>query len=296
MDTMISSNPHYWGPILSTQPMSYRELLKRSLRLYFASFSEVIMLSFLLALVVFSPRLISYILGYDIFLSVSSITMQLLWIIALDFVALLLMITIFWRLHCVAHYKHENFKEDFDVGIHKVLYVFIAVIIQSLIIFGISGLVFLLQLLLYKNHLLFFDQSSSVFQIFLSFTIFVGQLALILYLFTLFIFLTPLIAIENKPILESIKRSVTLTWNHWWRVFSTQISPWIYFAIFTLCIKFLIGLDIHIYFVGQETFSLGPTLLQMMLFTLFIIWPTALIYIQLKDLELRSRAEAKINF
>lgn len=293
MDTTSSSNQHYFGPILSTHPLGYIELIKRSLRLYFASFSKVIMLSFILSVIVFIPRLISYILGYDILTSFGRLDINILWILVLDFFSLLLMITIFWRLHCVAHYKQEGFKEDFNVGIHKVLYVFVAVIIQSIIVFGISGLTFLLQILLYKHHLLFTDNSSISWQLVFTILIFFGQAILILFLFTLFIFLTPLIAIENEHIFQSIRRSISLTWNHWWRVFYTIISPWIFFVFFSLFIKFFVGLDIHIYFVNnQQGITIGPILLQMALFALFVIWPTSLLYVQLKDLELRKKAEA----
>lgn len=293
MDAMISQKKHAWGPILSTHPLGYKELIVRSLRLYFASFPKVILFSFLLAVIVFTPRLLSYILGHDVLKGTSFFSLQILWIIIIDFIALLLMAAMFWRLHCVAHYKHEGFKEDLNVGFHKFFYVFIAVLIQSLIIFGISYLTLLIQLFLYRHGILFINQTSSWPQIILTFSIFAGQTILIFYLFTLFIFLTPLIAIENEHIFQSIKRSVNLTWNHWWRVFSTQLSPWIYFLIFSLIVKYLIGVNIRLYFVAQETYSLGATLLQLFIFALFVIWTTSLLYVQMKDLELRKKAELK---
>lgn len=290
MSTSVSQNPNYWGPILSTHPLGYRQLIVRSLRLYFASFSRVIMLSFLLSILVFLPRLVSYVVARDIFADIGQFTPTIIWWAALNIGALLLVIAIFWHIHCVAHYKQEGFNQDFKVGLHKVLYVFLATIIESLIILVAISITTFLQVLLVKYKILSPAAPAFSWSVILTIAVFLLQFALILYSTTVFLFLIPLIAIENEHIFTSLKRSFSLTWNHWWLVFSTQISPWIYFVIFLMCIKFLIGVDVHLYFLDHNSFSLAPILLQILLFTLFIIWPACLLYVQLKDLELRKKA------
>lgn len=292
METTLSENQHQWGPILSTHPLSYTEIMKRSLRLYFASFANVILFSYILALIVFLPRLISYVLAFDIIPLILT-SPQMMGLLVLDIISILFLVAIFWRLHCAAHYKHESFNDDFNIGIHKVIYVFIAVIIQGLIIFGTISLTLAFQYFLYKHNWLFPVKQGISWQLAFTIAVFALQLAIILYLSILFIFLLPLIAIENEHIVTSIKRSVALTWKHWWLVFSRQITPWICFVIFSLFVRFFIGINIHIYLIGMDrNISSLPTLfLQICLFALFVIWPAALLYLQLKDLEIRKKLE-----
>lgn len=271
--------------ILPSHPSSYGQLIKQSFRLYRISFKHIIVLSLLLSIAAFIPRFLSFLIGQDIFLNLSPFSPYRLWFIAVDIISLIFFIGILWRMHCFIHNRHEPIAEDLLVGLKKVAYVIIAAFLQSAIVFAVTIIIFGLQILLQTHHLLFSSEWTSIA---LTGVVFIGQLALILYLTTLFIFLIPLITIENKGILTSLERSALLGWNHWWRIFSVQITPWLCFFFLLAIIRFVLGADIHIYFFEQGHHSLWSSLLQLILFALFIPWVAALLLVQLKDLELRK--------
>lgn len=271
--------------LLPSHPSSYRHLIKRSLRLYRISFKSIILLSFLLSLTAFIPRLFSYVIGQDIFLNLSPFSPYRLWLIAIEIICLIFFIGIIWRMHCFIINKHEPLAEDLIIGLKKVWYVLIAAILQSGIVFAVTVILFGLQIVMQTNGLLF---HPDWFSILLTLSVFIGQLILILYFSTLFIFLVPLITIENKGILSALKRSAFLVWNHWWRVFSVQITPWLTLFFLLALIRFVLRIDIHIYFVGQGAYSLWISLFQLIIFAFYVPWVAALLLVQLKDLELRK--------
>lgn len=271
--------------LLPSHPSSYSRLIKRSVRLYRISFKNIILLSVLLSFTAFIPRLFSYVIGQDIFLNLSPFSPYRLWLVAVEIICLIFFIGIIWRMHCFIINKHEPLAEDLFIGLKKVLYVFIAAVLQSGIVFAVTIIMFGLQILLQNNGLLFNPDWMSIV---LTLLVFVGQLALILYFSTLFIFLVPLITIEDKGIVSALKRSAFLVWNHWWRVFSVQITPWLTLFFLLALIRFVLRIDIHIYFVGQGAYSLWISLFQLVMFALYIPWVAALLLVQLKDLELRK--------
>lgn len=271
--------------ILPSQPSNYKALIKQSLKLYRIGFKRIILLSALLSITAFIPRFLSYIIGQDILLNLPPFSPHRLWFIAVDIASMIFFIGILWRMHCFIRDRHEPLIEDLAKGAKKVFYVIIASLLQGIIIFAIAVITFGLQVLLQTHHLIF---NTNISGILLTGAVFIGQLALILYLSTLFIFLIPLITIENKGIIASLERSAFLVWNHWWRVFSVQITPWLTLFFLMALIRFVLHIDIHIYFIEQEHHSLWPTLLQLVIFALFIPWIAALLLVQLKDLELRK--------
>jgi hypothetical protein len=276
--------------LLPSQPESYKQLIRRSFLLYRKSFSKIILLSFLLSVVVFIPRLLSNIIGQDIFANISPFSPHRLWLVVIDLVSLTCFIGILWHMHCVVVRLHEPLVEDFLVGIKKVIYVFIAAIIQSTIVFAVVMLIYGIQILLHEHHLLF---GKNLLGILFTVFVFFSQLAIIVYVSTLFCFFIPIIAIENKGIITSLERSVSLVWNHWWRTFSVQLTPWFSYLILLLIIKYVFRLNIHIYFMEYDSHSNWITCLYIILFTLFIPWAASLMIIQLKDLELRKKLTQK---
>lgn len=163
---------------------------------------------------------------------------------------------------------------------------FIAAIVESAIVFAVTVLMFYIQLLLYQHQLLFYQ---NLLGLLLTIAIFIIQFLVILYLSVMFIFFIPLIATENKGIFSSLQKSISLAWNHWWRVFSVQITPWLCYVILLIIIKYALNIDIHIYFIETTAPSLKTSLLHIVIFALYIPWVAALLLVQLKDLELRKR-------
>lgn len=277
---------------LATTPLNYGPLIKQSLSLYKRSITHVFILSLLLSITVFIPRLLSLLIEQDIFMNLPPLSWQRLWMVAINIVSLVFFIGMLWRIHALMKNKDVPFIKDVLVGVKKVLLVFIAALLQSAILFAIALIMYGAQILLHQYNLLF---STHPLGIILTAFLFIGQFILLLYVATMFIFLFPLIAVENKSILASFEYSVSLAWNHWWRTFSVQITPWLCYLILLLIIRNVFHIDIHIYFMGYGTHTFPTTLLHLFLFALFIPWVAALLLTQLHDLELRKILSHKKN-
>lgn len=276
--------------LLSTQPSSYKEMIKASLRLYRASFAKVIFISFPLSLIIFIPRLISDVIGQDLFLNLPALSPYRLWLVPIHLISIIFFIGIIWRMNCVIRGMHEPLIEDFSIGLRKVIYVLIATLIQSTIVFAVAIALFGLLFVLKQYFLVF---HYDLFSMLLTCTLLLAQIILIIYVYTLFIFLVPIIAVENKGIFISLERSASLVWNHWWRVFSVQFTPWLAYLFLLFILRFTLGLDIHIYFLQPSPYTLGATFLHLIIFAIFIPWVAAIMLIQLKDLELRKNLTFK---
>ncbi len=272
--------------LLPTQPSSYKELIKNSLKLYRVSFSRIIILSFFLSLVIFIPRFLSDVIGQEIFLNVPPLSPHRLWLLAVNLIGITFFIGILWRMHCIIRGFHEPLIEDLTVGIKKVIYVFAATLFESAILFAVAIAIYGFEILIKQHHLLLQQQLMMTALITL---IFVLQFLLLVYISTLFVFFIPILAIENKGVIGSFEQSVLLVWNHWWRVLSLQFSPWICYLILLILIRSVLGIDIHLYFFKYTTHSIIATLLHFIIFALFIPWVAATLLVQLKDLELRKK-------
>ncbi len=106
-------------------------------------------------------------------------------------------------------------------------------------------------------------------------SIFVLQFLLLVYISTLFIFFIPIIAIENKGVIVSLEQSILLVWNHFWRVLSVQLFPWICYLIFLLVIQSVFGIDIHVYFFKFSTHTIMAGVLNLIMFAIFVPWVAA---------------------
>lgn len=275
--------------ILPSRPLNYIEIIKRSLLLYRHGFSKIVWIALLLSIIVFIPQLLSAIAQQDIFLNLPPLSPHRLWMVLINLVSLAFFVAILWHLYCVARNLHEPLIEDMVMGLKKALLVFIAAIIQSAILFAVTGIIFGLQLLLYQYNVIF---SGSIMSVVITGLIFIGQFLLILYMSVLFVFFVPLIAIENKGILTSIEKSVLLAWNHWWRVFSVQLTPWVCYLLLLALLRYGLHSNMNIYFF-EPTPSLWLTLLNILIFALLIPWVAAVLVVQLKELEIRRKVSHK---
>jgi hypothetical protein len=271
--------------LIPATPAPHRELLKRSFTLYRASFRRVFLLALLLSLAVFAPRLIAYFIGKKFFTDLAPFSPQRLWFILIELISMLLMVGIFWHINGVLHQHKERLMADVRVGIRKVLWVFIATIIHSAIVLTVASLIYILLIFLFEYRLISIESTGTLL---FSILIFFGQFLLLLYVTTLFIFLVPLIAIENKGIFPAIEKSVSLVWNHWWRVFSLQIIPWISYLALLIVLRYIFLINIHIYFVEEGNLYLPVIILHIFIFALFVPWVAAVNLLQLKDLEQRK--------
>ncbi len=277
--------------ILSTQPESNWELFKRATRLYKLTLTKTFLFSFILALVVFIPRMISTYLGRNIFATLTPFSASYFWIVVLNLVILGLFIAIIWHMHCVIRHKHEPIREDMLVGVKKVLTVFLAGIIENTIIFAVALCIIYMQTHLQQYNWL---NSGNLFALVFTICLFLAQFLLIAYVATLFYFLAPIITTENAGLFSAIKRSASLVWNHWWRTISLQLAPWLCYLLVLLLLKFVVDLDIHIYFLTpHNSYDYSSLIINLFLFAFFIPLVAATLLVQLKDLELRKKLALK---
>lgn len=275
--------------LLSSRPNEYHKIIKRSLKLYHLSFSKIILLSLLLSIMVFMPSIYFLITGKALYNTYSLHDLRQLWLLVLNLIALLLFIGIIWHMNCVMHKKHEPLIQDIAVGLKKMVYALIATLLQSCIVFACTMIIFGLQILLFQHQLLFVNHLIGII---LTGIVFIVQLVLVAYIATLFIFLIPLIAVENKGILGALERSSKLVWNHWWRVFSVQITPWICYAFLLVIIKYVLGINTYLYYFASSRINeVGTVMIDFFIFALFIPWVAALLLIQLRDLEIREKLQ-----
>ncbi len=283
--------------ILPSQPEPYSILLKRSLILYFRGFSKAIIFSLLLALVIFTPRLFADITGRDIFLGISGTNPRRLWLFVFDIISMLFSIAIYWHLFCVLRNKDEPLAEDFARGIKKVLHVFLATLIQGIILLAVTVVIYGILFLLYQYRVFHLESVSqmNIWRTLFLMVILLSQLFLIMYVTTLFVFIVPIIVIENNGVLPALEKSASLVWNHWWRTFSLQITPWFFYLITLLVIRFIIRINIHIYFFEQGTHTILTTIMNILIFALFIPWIASAVIVQLRDLELRKEIHNQLH-
>ena len=277
--------------LLPGTPESYTQLLKRSIKLYRRSFSSIILLlSLLLSITVFIPRLLTYFCNKDFFAGLTLLSPHVLWIALINLASFMFFIALIWHVHCVIRKVHEPLKQDMTIGLKKMIYAFIAILLQTMIMLAVIYTLFLLDYYLYIWQILNINYwfSALLFGVF-----FLAQVLLIIYIATLFIFYLPLIAIENKGILSSLKYSILLVWNHCFRTFSLQMTPWIFYFILLFFMKYTLGINIHIYFIAGEYQPIWVTVLHIIIFTLFAPWVASTLLIQLRDLEIRNHIVPK---
>jgi len=273
--------------LISKKPETYLQLLRRSGRLYADTFFKVLLLAFLLSIVTFIPRLISVMVGQDLFLNLPLVSLRRLWLLLVDIVSLFFFIAILWRLYCHEYARDEPIGEDMATSLQKTPRVIVAALIQfgflllvALTVWGISLLITHTPLGPTLNY-----ENLAVISI-----MFILQTLFVFYIYILLYFYAPLIANENNGIIASLKRSATLVWGNWWRTFLLQITPWFCYFLLLILIRFLIGIDIHIYYMSNMLETFAATILNIILFAFFIPWVAAVMVVQLRDLELRKKA------
>lgn len=276
--------------LLPTKPHSYHRIIRNSIHLYRASFSRIIFLSFLLSLTVFTPRILTIFFGENWLFNLPQLNPHRLWILAVDLLSLTFFVGIIWRMHCVIVSKHEPLLEDLSVGLKKLAYVFIATLLETAVVYAIALTIIGIQVVMVKYDILFYNHLLGAI---VTVATFILQFLLITYISMLFIFFIPLIAIENRGVLGSLERSARLVWNHWWRVFTVQVTPWICYMGLLFIIRYALHVNIHIYFTAPVASTITTTLVQLILFTLYIPWFAATLLVQLKDLELRKHLVPK---
>lgn len=270
---------------LPSAPENYKQLIKRSIWLYRASFLKIILFALLFSIITFIPRYASIFLNKESLLSSFLLNPQRLWLFIIDIIALPFFIAILWHMYCVIRQKNEPLIEDLVIGLKKIVQVFLAVFIQAAFLLIVAITMIVLQQIYLQSDLFAVENFTGLLLLSVGFVL---QLFLLVYMQTLFIFLLPLIVIEKKGVFKALSSSVSLVWSHWGKTFCVQITPWLCYLFILLAMKLIFRINIHIYFLENTHHPLGPVLMNTIIFALIVPWIAAVMIIQLKDLELRK--------
>jgi hypothetical protein len=269
---------------LSTEPVTNGRLFFQSLKLYGKSVLRVFPLALLLSLIIFIPQVFHFYMRphAPYFLSIENILT-----ILIIFMAIGVFIAMLWRIWEILNNVQDSFLDDFKIAGRKVWIVILAAILQALIF----SLVIFTELNIWQTFLssLFLKENFYIgFYIIVSTT--VVSFILTCYLYLLFFFYIPLILTENAGILVSLQHSAQLVFRHASRVFWLQISPWVFYFVVLIVLRYALLVNVQIF--GLESMrevSIVATLINILLFSLFIPWVGAMLLVQLHDLEIRKQ-------
>ncbi|SRR5579883_254163 len=275
--------------LTATHPETIRQVLRRSFRLYRRVFFHVFLLSVLLSITVFIPRILTLIIGENIFLNMPILDPHRLWLSLITVVIFLFFGAILWRVYCFTRQAHDSLRDDMNIAFHKIFYIFIAAVLQSflfaIVIYFVGVIVF--NIVLYPH---FHFNSLSNTEITLLTLLFIFQCCLITYILFATYFYLPTIVIENKGIISSFAKSVTLVWGNWWRTFITQMTPWLFYVLMLMIVRDFFKINVQIYFVeSADPPSLTITLIHILVFAIFVPFVATTAIVQLRDLELRKK-------
>ncbi|MHB1946687.1 MAG: hypothetical protein ACYCQI_01060 [Gammaproteobacteria bacterium] len=272
---------------ISSQPERKSQLLLRSMNLYRLSFTHVFYLALTVSIIAFIPRLFTLMIGQDIFTGVALLNPRRLWLIVIDLGCLMLFTAIIWRIRCVITDAHESILDDIEVAIKKLPYIIVSSFLQFLLLYVVTFFFFVLAYFLIFHHNM--PELLTIKDEIVSSSILLVQFTLIMYIFFALYFYLPIIVIENKTILPSLRKSAFLVWSNWWKTFLVQITPWIAYLIIIIIINAITKLNLHVYFVpATQNQSWLATIVHIFLFALFIPFFATTMLVQLRDLELRK--------
>lgn len=268
---------------LATTPQSNIKLLIRGLKLYLASFKQVIGLALLFSMVVFIPQFIAITQGLNLLTLARLFQFYNLLFFFVDFCAIFIFTAILWRIRCVVTNQYESILDDFKIASKKIFLILGAGVIYMLII---SLIVFFLIMLPAEGFL----AAKSMFSINLALVLLLAYFMTVIYIFYALFFSLPLILTENEGILSALTKSVSLVWGNWWRVFLLLIIPPLTYVISLLVIQRIFAINFTISYTEPYDYkALMILMLNVIFFAFFVPFEGALLLLQLRDLELRKQ-------
>lgn len=273
--------------MLAIRPESKGRTIIRGLVLYRQAFFHVFFLAILTSIATFIPRIWTLIVGQNIFLNIPQFSPYRLWLLLINLSSLVFFTALLWRIRCVVTNTHESINDDMKIALKKLIYIFVATLLQTLFIVAVSTflLFIIFHILSYKRAII----TEDLFFQMLMLCLFLAQFIIIGFLFLAFYFYLPLILIENQGIIKSLLKSASLVWGNWWRTFWVQVTPWLVYFLVIILIRYATKLPLYIYFFPLER---EPTLLatcvHVLLFAIFLPWFASNMLVQLRELELRK--------
>lgn len=272
--------------IPAATPETTGQLVVRSLKLYKSIFVYVVLLALLSSVCAFIPRLMGLLVGENIFIILPALSPYRLWLIVPDIINVLIFTAILWQTNCVSIKKRCTVLESFRQALKKFPAVLVAVVVLWIIFFLINlGFLGFYSLLSHKETVMTLQTNGTL----ISSIGLAVQLILGIFLMVLFFFYIPLVLLENKTITGALTKSARLVWGYWFRTVFLQLIPWACYLVALIIIKYVALLPVHIYFFPAEPRTLFGTVVNLIIFALFIPWFASMMLTQLHDLELRKK-------
>lgn len=278
---------------MTDSPQTLTQLIASSFKVYGRIVASTLVLVLLLAILGFVPRLFALLIGQNVFVELPYLSPYRLWLLVSDIFSLLIFTALLWSAYRALIKKPVSIGEAIAKAIQKFPHVIVAVLILWAMFFIISLTATALFALMNHQQILFGHSTTGI--LFTS-LVFLIQVGLILFFIILFYFYLPIILLENKGVIQALGYSATLVWNQWWRVFALQIFPWVCFVICLFILKYFIQLPVHIYFTAPEPLTLVSTIINLILFLIFIPWIVSILFVQFRDLEIRKNIVPKIQY
>lgn len=268
--------------LLAVKPQTYLQILKQSISIYRQSFLHVYWVSLIISLVVFIPRLILTFFDPHYFNSTQVFDAHMIWFFLSEIVGVFFFIILLWRMYSVLMGVDDKVREDLNIATHKIWPILGAVLLQVVIFLATAAILYFFYQFIFTERM--YPKSATIALIALTLYI-----LLEFYLIFLFVFYLLLIVIENKGIIASLKKSAQLVWGLWWRNFWILMTPFLCYTVFLIFIRYILAIDLPIYFIDSHPSSKWIPIFYMFLFSLFIPWNAAILITQMRDLELRKK-------
>ncbi|MDH3694181.1 MAG: hypothetical protein OER96_06375 [Gammaproteobacteria bacterium] len=258
------------------EPQTIGKVLDNAFRLYKASFKEAVLFSFLYASIVSMPEIIFALIPGDV-PELGPTATSIYWIVFV--IALTIGVVFyngfFFRMHCVAAEEESSNATALNVGLQKLLPIFIATVfcviavLLGLVLLIVPGVILMVSLILYSA----------------------------------------LIIVDNEKILSSLKRSHKLVWKNWWRTTVVFFVPFIVMVVFSMAIGAIVLLGVGMIMGpfsdsatafqahGYQAIILISVLGNTIIYTFTMPLLAAVMLIQTNDLKLRKQGtdlEARI--
>lgn len=252
---------------LATQPQSVGKVLDESIRLFFASFKHVFILSLVATAVVMLPNFMMNdaltAAGEDLTQMQAVFAEFFVWLGAGMLVFVVFYNAIFFNIDRISHGGESATGQSLAVGLRKLVTVivamilyFLAVVIGSLLLI-IPGIILMLSLFFY----------------------------------------TPLAVCDDLGPVETLKKSHNLVWGNWWRTTAVFLVPFFIMMILGFLFALVIGFVVAMTGPAEGAESIesqaGLNQIGNLIMALFyvIIYPyfASLMLVQLNDLKLRKK-------
>jgi hypothetical protein len=259
----------------ATIPETLSQVIGRAWSLYLSTFVKVFLLALTIAVITFIPKAILLYVEAN-WISLTHFQFKLI-VLVVEIIDLSLFTAILWRLQCVTTNKREKLRDDLLTAIKKVPLVIVAALLQDLLLLLVAATA------LHSMNPMHRDAVSILIS---AMPIILGSF-LYVAIFFYFFFYLPLILTENNNPVRALWHSTQLVWENWWRVYWTQLTPWLIYFICTLACKMLLSYITP--YLPMEVMIFITLIVEIGLIAVFIPWFAATMLVQLRDLELRKK-------